>query len=150
VKLLICAGGTGGGVNPALAILHNVESSLRSVETLWVGGAGGMEADLVRREGIPFEAIPAAGVHGVGWRTLPRNLWKLFQGFRTSRRLLQRHKPDMLLFTGGFVAVPMALAAWRKTAHLHPKSLLYVPDIEPGLALKTLARFADAIAVTAE
>ena len=50
----------------------------------------------------------------------------------------------MLFFTGGYVAVPMALAGWRIP------SLLFVPDIEPGLALKTLARFADRIAVTAE
>ncbi len=52
-----------------------------------------------------------------------------------------------MLFTGGYVAVPMALAAQgfgrKKTA-----SVLYVPDIEPGLALKTLARFADQIMLT--
>ncbi len=143
-------------MNPALAVLHNLNSSADPVETLWVGGVGGMEADLVKREGVPFEAIPAAGVHGVGLRALPRNLWKLFQGFRASRRLLKRFRPDVLFFTGGFVAVPMALAARRWTARTrpgslqHPKSLLFVPDIEPGLALKTLARFADAIAITAE
>jgi UDP-N-acetylglucosamine:LPS N-acetylglucosamine transferase len=127
---------------------------MASVESLWVGGEGGMEADLVKREGIPFEAIPAAGVHGVGLRALPRNLWKLFQGLREARRLLKRFQPDVLLFTGGFVAVPMALATWRGPGGLFQslptKSLLYVPDIEPGLALKTLARFADAIAITAE
>ena len=50
----------------------------------------------------------------------------------------------MLFFTGGYVAVPMALAGSKVP------SLLYVPDIEPGLALKTLARFADKIAITAE
>jgi UDP-N-acetylglucosamine--N-acetylmuramyl-(pentapeptide) pyrophosphoryl-undecaprenol N-acetylglucosamine transferase len=148
-------------VNPALAVLHNVETSTGSVETLWIGGVGGMEADLVKREGVPFEVIPAAGVHGVGLRALPRNLWKLFQGLWASRRLLKRFQPDVLLFTGGFVAVPMALASWRwpfpvlrgfgrSPGARRSKSLLYVPDIEPGLALKTLARFADAIAITAE
>lgn len=149
-------------MNPALAVLLSVEATISPVETLWVGGVGGMEADLVKREGVPFEAIPAAGVHGVGVRALPCNLWKLFQGFRAARRLIKRFQPDVLLFTGGFVAVPMALAAWSwsfpslarlshdRGARLRPKSLLYVPDIEPGLALKTLARFADAIAITAE
>jgi UDP-N-acetylglucosamine--N-acetylmuramyl-(pentapeptide) pyrophosphoryl-undecaprenol N-acetylglucosamine transferase len=113
-----------------------------------------MEADLVKREGITFEAIPAAGVHGVGLRALPRNLWKLFQGLRAASRILKRFQPDVLLFTGGFVAVPMALAARRWPGSLFMsspiKSLLYVPDIEPGLALKTLARFAEAIAITSE
>jgi UDP-N-acetylglucosamine--N-acetylmuramyl-(pentapeptide) pyrophosphoryl-undecaprenol N-acetylglucosamine transferase len=98
-----------------------------------------MEAGLVERNGISFKAIPAAGVHGVGLRSLPRNLWQLGRGVRASRRILDEFRPDVLFFTGGYVAVPMALAG-RKVP-----SLLYVPDIEPGLALKTLARFADRI-----
>jgi UDP-N-acetylglucosamine--N-acetylmuramyl-(pentapeptide) pyrophosphoryl-undecaprenol N-acetylglucosamine transferase len=103
-----------------------------------------METRLVERSGIPFRAIPAAGVHGIGLRTLPRNLWQLSRGVLASRRILREFKPDVLFFTGGYVAVPMALAGWKVP------SLLYVPDIEPGLALNTLARLADKIAVTAE
>lgn len=101
-----------------------------------------MEAELVQREGIPYTAIPAAGVHGVGLRTLPTNLVKLARGVLASYKTLREFKPDVLFFTGGFVAVPMALAGWRIP------SVLYVPDIEPGLALKALACFADKITVT--
>ncbi len=101
-----------------------------------------METGLVERNGISFKAIPAAGVHGVGLRALPRNIWQLSRGVQASRRILREFKPDVLFFTGGYVAVPMAFAG-RKVP-----TLLYVPDIEPGLALKTLARFADKIAIT--
>lgn len=104
-----------------------------------------MEAELVKREGIPFETIPAAGVHGVGLRALPGNLWRLARGVLASRRILSRFRPQVLLFTGGYLAVPMAAAA-RLTRGV--RCLLYVPDVEPGLALKVLARFADRIAVT--
>ena len=100
---------------------------------MWVGSSGGMEADLVKREGIRFEAIPAAGVHGVGVRALPGNLWQLGRGFFSSRRILRKFRPEVLFFTGGFVAVPMALAARISRRY---KSLLYVPDIEPGQALE--------------
>lgn len=118
---------------------------------LWVGGIGGMEAQLIKRAGIPYEAIPAAGVHGVGLRSLPGNLWKLGRGFIASLRLLRQFRPHVLFFTGGYVAVPMALAARFPIPGIsNPRSLLYVPDIEPGLALRTLARFADQIAVTSE
>lgn len=118
-------------------------------ELLWVGGINGMEEDLVKRAGITYEAIPAAGVHGVGLRALPGNLWKLFRGFLASMRLLRSFHPDVLFFTGGYVAVPMALAGRTPLiGTARPKNLLYVPDIEPGLALKTLARFADRISVT--
>jgi UDP-N-acetylglucosamine:LPS N-acetylglucosamine transferase len=123
------------------------QASTDELQALWVGGLGGMEADLVKREGLRFEAIPAAGVHGVGVRALPGNLWKLGRGFFSSRRILRKFRPDVLLFTGGFVAVPMALAARISS---QTKSLLYVPDIEPGLALKTIARFSDCIALTVE
>lgn len=123
------------------------QSSSDELQVLWVGGNGGMEADLVKREGIRFEAIPAAGVHGVGLRTLPGNLWQVGRGFFSSRRILRKFHPDVLFFTGGYVAVPMALAS-RVTGHT--KSLLYVPDIEPGLALKAIARFSDCIALTVE
>ncbi len=103
-----------------------------------------MERDLVERAKVPFEAIPAAGVHGVGLRSLPGNLLQLARGYRQSGKILKRFQPDVLLFTGGYVAVPMALAGQRVP------SVLYVPDIEPGLALKVLARLADRIALTAE
>ncbi len=114
------------------------------MQTLWVGAKGGMESGLVERAGIPFQSIPASGIHGVGLKALPGNLARLAAGALASRRILRQFKPDVLFFTGGYVAVPMALAG-RKVP-----SLLYVPDIEPGLALKTLARFAGRIAITAE
>ena len=102
-----------------------------------------MEADLVKRAGIRYATIPAAGLHGVGLRQLPRNLYQLVRGVGASRRHLQRFRPDVLLFTGGYLAAPMAIAG------RDVPSMLFVPDIEPGLALKFLARFADRIAVTA-
>jgi UDP-N-acetylglucosamine--N-acetylmuramyl-(pentapeptide) pyrophosphoryl-undecaprenol N-acetylglucosamine transferase len=103
-----------------------------------------MEADLVTRSGVPYTAIPAAGVHGVGWRVLPGNLLKLAQGTLAAGQILHQFKPEVMLFTGGYMAFPVAVAGAQI------KSLLYVPDIEPGLALKSLAQFADCIAVTAE
>lgn len=118
---------------------------------MWVGSQAGMEAELVKREGVAFTAIPAAGAHGVGLRALPGNLWQLWRGFLASRSILREYRPEVLFFTGGYVAVPMALAGRLPIRSLpRPRSLLYVPDIEPGLALKVLARFADRIALTAE
>lgn len=127
---------------PALAVLQAVSD--KNAEFLWVGGEGGMEAALVERAGIPFKTIPAAGVHGVGLARLPGNLLALMRGVLAARRIIDEFRPDVLFFTGGYVAVPMALAGRGIP------SLLYVPDIEPGLALKTLARFSSRITVTAE
>jgi UDP-N-acetylglucosamine--N-acetylmuramyl-(pentapeptide) pyrophosphoryl-undecaprenol N-acetylglucosamine transferase len=114
------------------------------MQSLWVGGEGGMEARLVERAGIPFKTIPAAGIHGVAIRQLPGNLSAIARGVKIASNILKEFKPDVLFFTGGYVAVPMALAG-RKIP-----SLLYVPDIEPGMALKVLSYFAECITVTAE
>lgn len=103
-----------------------------------------METELIAQAGVDFETIPAAGVHGVGLKTLPGNLWRLMRGFFAARKLLRRFQPDVMFFTGGYVAVPVALAGLRTPV------ALYVPDIEPGLALKTLTRFADRITVTTD
>jgi UDP-N-acetylglucosamine--N-acetylmuramyl-(pentapeptide) pyrophosphoryl-undecaprenol N-acetylglucosamine transferase len=127
-------------VYPALSVLQALKNDAQPV--LWVGGEGGMEAALVARSGVPFRAIPAAGVHGVGLRALPGNAVRLARGTLAARRILAEFRPDVLLFTGGYVAAPMAVVAGRIP------SVVYCPDIEPGLALKFLGRFASTIAVT--
>ena len=128
---------------PALAVLDALNVERSTFNVLWVGGENGMEETLVKRTGVSFRSIPAAGVHGVGLRALPGNLGKLARGYLSARKVLREFRPDALFFTGGYLAAPMALAGMKIP------TLLYVPDIEPALALKTIARFADRIAVTA-
>jgi UDP-N-acetylglucosamine--N-acetylmuramyl-(pentapeptide) pyrophosphoryl-undecaprenol N-acetylglucosamine transferase len=138
MRLIVSAGATGGGINPALAVLQALAD--KPEEVLWVGSIGGIENDLVDRAGVPFTAIPAAGLHGVGLKIF-KNSWQLLRGYFAARKLIREFKPDVLFFTGGFVAIPIGLAG-RKIP-----IVLCVPDIEPAMALKTLARFADRIAV---
>ncbi|MGB2897587.1 MAG: UDP-N-acetylglucosamine--N-acetylmuramyl-(pentapeptide) pyrophosphoryl-undecaprenol N-acetylglucosamine transferase [Anaerolineales bacterium] len=124
---------------PALAVIAELSEK---AEVLWVGGQGGMEAELVKRAGVPFEAIPAAGLHGVGLRSLPVNASRLLQGIPAARRIIRRFRPDVLFFTGGYVGVPVALAGQRL-----PQAV-FVPDIEPALALRLISRFARVINVS--
>ena len=84
MRLLICAGGTGGGVYPALAVLQALNDRVDQV--LWIGAEGGIEADMVKRENIAFEAIPAAGIHGIGLESLPGNILRLTKGYFASRQ----------------------------------------------------------------
>lgn len=103
-----------------------------------------MERELVPRAGVPFQAIPAAGVHGVGWQRLPGNLWQVWRGYRAARHLVRQFQPQVVFTTGGYVAAPVGLAARGLPL------ALYVPDIEPGLALKALSRQASLILLTVE
>ncbi|MBX3046078.1 MAG: UDP-N-acetylglucosamine--N-acetylmuramyl-(pentapeptide) pyrophosphoryl-undecaprenol N-acetylglucosamine transferase [Anaerolineales bacterium] len=141
MRLLVAAGASGGGVYPALAALQELGAT--DLELLWVGGEGGMEEELVTRAGYTLTTLPAAGLHGVGLAQLPGNLWQLARGVLAARRILARFKPDVLFFTGGFVAAPVAIAGRRVP------TLAFVPDARPGFTLRFIARFADVIATVA-
>jgi len=154
MRLLIAAGGTGGGVYPALSVAQTLISDWRLAITpnadlhspiLWIGGGGGMEAALVQRAGLPFRAIHGGGVHGVGWR-LPRNTVQLVRGLVDALGLVRAYRPNAVLVTGGFITVPVALAAWLRRVPV----LVYLPDIEPALAVNVISRVARRIAVTVE
>ena len=142
---------------PALAVLEALNKSQHvdsepdaALEVLWVGSRGGMEAELVERVGVPYRSIPAAGLHGVGLRAFPDNIRALFHGYKAARQILDEYQPDALFFTGGYVAAPMAVAGRYMTRkETRPRIVTFVPDIEPGLALKALIRFSDQIAVSA-
>ncbi|RMF31228.1 MAG: UDP-N-acetylglucosamine--N-acetylmuramyl-(pentapeptide) pyrophosphoryl-undecaprenol N-acetylglucosamine transferase, partial [Chloroflexi bacterium] len=151
MRLLFCGGGTGGHVYPALAVVE----ALREVrggamepaqDLLYVGSVGGREVELVRRAGLPLVTIHGGGLHGVGWRRLPGNAVRLLRGFVQAWRIIGRFRPEALFVTGGYVSVPVALAARLRRVPV----LVYLPDIEPGLAIRVLSRLATRVAVTAE
>lgn len=121
-------------------------SALSSLDTLFVGGETGMERELVTREGVKFIGIQAGGLHGLGVAQKVRNTLRLFSGFVSAMRIIGQYQPDAVLLTGGFVGVPVSLAAWLRGV----PSVVFLPDVEPGLALKVMARFASKIASTTE
>jgi len=129
-------------VYPALAGAGELPPS---AAVRWIGSVGGMERELVTREGIEFEAIQAGQVVGVGLRGVV-GLVKLGWGAAQAARIVREWKPDALLVTGGYTAIPVAIVCWLARAPV----MIYLPDIEPGSAVRTLARIATVIAVTAE
>jgi undecaprenyldiphospho-muramoylpentapeptide beta-N-acetylglucosaminyltransferase len=138
---MVCAGASGGGVYPALAVLQALDKT--NTEVLWVGGEGGMESDLVKRAGINFTSVPAGQVHGVGIKAII-GIWKLMLGYFAARKIISNFSPDVLFFTGGFVAIPVGFAG------KNIPTLLCLPDVEPGLALKVLSKTANIITVPSE
>jgi len=146
MRLLISAGGTGGGIYPALAVAQAVRRSHPQAEVIWVGGRGGMEEELVPRSGLRLELIPAAGLHGVGWRRLPGNAWQALRGLAQAAALVRRLRPDAVLVTGGYVGVPVALAARLQRVPI----LMFIPDVEPALSLRVIGRVAQRIALATD
>jgi UDP-N-acetylglucosamine--N-acetylmuramyl-(pentapeptide) pyrophosphoryl-undecaprenol N-acetylglucosamine transferase len=104
-----------------------------------------MEADIVPRYQIAYHSIPAAGLHGVGLgRMLPNGL-SLARGFLRSLAVVRDFRPQVLLVTGGYVAVPAALASWVNRVPI----LAFLPDLQPALAMRFTARLAQRVALSA-
>jgi UDP-N-acetylglucosamine--N-acetylmuramyl-(pentapeptide) pyrophosphoryl-undecaprenol N-acetylglucosamine transferase len=103
-----------------------------------------MEEALVERAGLKIELIAAKGLRGKNPLAALNGLWELVKGYKQSWQIIKRFQPDVLFITGGYVCVPVTLAAYRARIPI----LIYLPDIEPGLAIKFLARFATRVAVT--
>ncbi len=104
-----------------------------------------MEQALVERAGLTFEAIAALGLRDKNPVAVAQGLGALAQGYYQSGQIINRFRPEALFVTGGYVCVPVTLAARRAGV----PALIYLPDIEPGLAIKFLARFVQRVAVTA-
>ncbi len=135
---------------PALAAVQSLNQQCAEAgvkpEILWIGSWGGMEEGLVKRADLKIELISAAGLRGKNPVAMLRGLGALGRGYRQSRQLIQSFQPDVLFVTGGYVCVPVTLAA----RHAGVPVIIYLPDIEPGLAIKFLARFADRVAITTD
>jgi UDP-N-acetylglucosamine--N-acetylmuramyl-(pentapeptide) pyrophosphoryl-undecaprenol N-acetylglucosamine transferase len=101
-----------------------------------------METRLLKDLDLRFETIPAAGLHGVGLLSLPGNILRLFRGYRQAIKIIRDFMPDVMFFTGGYLGVPTAYAGRRIP------SVVFVPDIEPGLALREIIRLAESVAVS--
>jgi len=148
VRITIAAGGTGGHVYPALAIAEALIDLAPDAELHFMGSVGGFERPLIAESPVTFAhtaEVQAGPLNGVGVLRAAVSVAKIGVGVLQSIALMRRHRPDALLLTGGWVCVPGGIAAWL----LRVPSLIYLPDIEPGLTIQALRHLATRVAVTA-
>ena len=144
---MIAAGGTGGHVYPALAVVEVLQDEHPDFPINFVGTVGGFERPLVEKSGVNFntyDEVQAGPIHGVNPIRMASSLFKLGMGAIKSFGLLRRHKPDVILSTGGWVSLPVALVSWI----LRIPMVIFLPDIEPGLTIKVLRLLARKVAIT--
>lgn len=150
MRIMISAGGTGGGVYPAFAVaeaLQAGDAGLASPELIFVGSVGGLEQGMVQQSAISWsavEAVQGGAIRGVGLRKMIANTLRLAAGFAGAWNLIRRYRPNRVFLTGGWASLPVGLAAWLWRAPL----LIFVPDIEPGWVLKLTGRLARKVAAT--
>jgi UDP-N-acetylglucosamine--N-acetylmuramyl-(pentapeptide) pyrophosphoryl-undecaprenol N-acetylglucosamine transferase len=107
--LMVVAAGTGGHVMPGLAVAGELQRRGWSVS--WLGTQTGMERGLVEPRGIAFNAIDFSGLRGKGLKTLVFGGFLLLRAMWQSRKIMRLDRPDAVFSTGGYVAVPVGMAA---------------------------------------
>jgi len=150
MRLLLTGGGTGGHVYPALAVVEALSSDARWAvdrrEMAWVGGADSVEERILAKEELTFYPIYVGALRGASPLGTARSLYKMARGYRQARELLREFRSDVVLATGGYVSVPLVWAA----RDMGCPALIYLPDMQPGLAVKLLSRLAQRVAVSFE
>jgi len=116
------------------------------VEFRYAGEAGGIEQTLAEREGIPFVAVSTGQLRGRAPWVVARNLGRMAQGTRECGALIREWRPDAVFMTGGYVAAPVAWAAYQ--ARPRVPLLIYLPDLTPGRAIQVTSRLAHKVAVS--
>ena len=150
-KIVFTGGGTGGHVTPALAIAEGLRAEYPNSRMYYVGLRGKAEDGMVQKAWTTQIEQGKASLHFVsttsGSLKSPKVLWKLGLGFLQASLFLLRHKPDVVVATGGYVSAPIVFATGvlRTLKLLSTKIFLHEANAELGKMNQMAVRFADKV-----
>lgn len=143
MKVIIAAAGTGGHINPGIAIANKIEQEEKGSQILFIGTERGIEKDLVPRAGYKLQTLEAYGLSKeISIKNLKHTI-KTMQSVKKAKKIIEEFKPDIVIGTGGYICGPVLTAA-RKC---NVPSVLHESNSFPGLAVKMLSKKADAVLV---
>ena len=129
-KIVLTGGGTAGHVTPNIALLPALKEA--GFEAEYIGSYNGIEKDLITKEGIPYHGISSGKLRRYfDWKNFS-DPFRVIRGYGQARSLLKKIQPSIVFSKGGFVSVPVVLAA----KSLHIPAILHESDMTPGLANK--------------
>lgn len=149
-RILFATGGTGGHINPALAVAGYIRKQTPDAQILFVGTAEKMEAKLVPAAGFDFRTIDISGFQrSLTLNNIKRNLGTLSKLLRASsqaKKILLDFQPDVVVGFGGYVSGPVL----RMAAKLGIPTAIHEQNAYPGVTNKALAKKADAVMLTVQ
>ncbi|CAG7913755.1 undecaprenyldiphospho-muramoylpentapeptide beta-N-acetylglucosaminyltransferase [Mammaliicoccus sciuri] len=145
-KIAFTGGGTIGHVAVNLALIP--EAQKRDIETIYIGSKNGIEKEMITDSAKDTKYIPISS--GKLRRYLSfenlKDVFKVLKGVLDARKVLKKEKPDLVFSKGGFVSVPVIIAA----KSLKIPSIVHESDVTPGLANKISMKFANKMYTTFE
>ncbi len=150
MRVVFTCGGTGGHINPAIAVAKILQERRPDAQILFVGANDGMETQLVPREGFKIETItlrnylrsfkPKAMWHNV------RAMFLVQKALRRADQIIREFKPDVIIGTGGYASFPML----KQGAKRGIPTAVHEANAIPGLATKMVCDKVDKILVSFE
>ncbi len=144
MRIIISAGGTGGHIYPAIAIINKIKKEEPNSEFLYIGTSDRMEKDLIPELGIKYEEITVSGLKR---KLTIENIKVLYQFVKAKNKCLKIIKefdPDVVIGAGGYVTGPVIWAAKK----LGKKTFIHEQNSVVGLTNKFLTKYADKIGVS--
>lgn len=144
MRAIVSAGGTGGHIYPALAIINKIKEEEPNSEILYIGTSDRMEKDLIPELGIRYEEI---NVSGLKRKVTMENFKVLYQFLRARNRckkIIKEFDPDVVIGAGGYVTGPVIWAAKK----MGKKTFIHEQNSVVGLSNRYLTKYADKIGVS--
>ena len=150
MKVLISCGGTGGHINPGLAIADIIKSEYPDAEFLFAGTPNGMESKLVPQAGYKIESIKVAGFQrSLSLENIGRNakaVAYLITSGKRAKEIIKGFNPDIAIGTGGYAAGPVI----RKAAKMGIPTAIHEQNAYPGVTNRLLSKEVDYVMLTVE
>ena len=150
MRILFVGGGTGGHINPALAVAGYVRASHPEAKILYAGTPFGMEAELVPKAGFEMAMIAVRGFERkLNWKNFKHNLkavGHLTTAGHRAKQIIREFRPDLVVGTGGYVSGPVVRAACQ----LGVPTMIHEQNAFPGVTNKILSKRVDKVLLAVE
>ena len=146
MKVIIAAAGTGGHINPGIAIANKIKEKEKNSEIIFIGTTRGLENDLVPRAGYELKTIDAYGLSKKISLDNLKKLYKTFKGIGEAKKIVKQFKPDIVIGTGGYICGAVVIAAKKNNIPV----ILHESNAFPGKAVQMLSKKANTILVSFE
>ena len=148
MNVMFTCGGTGGHINPAIAVANLLRERKPDSRILFVGGAGGMECTLVPKAGFQLETLdPRSFRRGFSPKAIWHNLTGAYHtalSLGKARRLIRTFQPDVIVGTGGYASFPLL----KEGARVGVPTCIHESNAVPGLTTRMVANQMDRILVS--